>query len=91
MNFSFQRKKGGNCLDTKETMEVVNKTFMAIFGQTSSYTLEEVLSEFAFDVRLPQRVIDSVTGEETWASGRRNLGICGKFCKIYYTRKHEKI
>ena len=55
-------------MDTKEAMEVINKTFMVIFGQTSPYTLEEVLSEFAFDVRLPQRVIDSVTGEETWAS-----------------------
>ena len=52
----------------KEAMEVANKIFMNIFGVKSPYNLDEILSEFAFDVRLPQRVVDSTTGGETWAS-----------------------
>lgn len=55
-------------MDTNEVMEVIDKTFINVFGQNSPYTLNEILSEFAFDVRLPQKVLDSVTGEETWAS-----------------------
>ena len=52
----------------KETLETVNKVFVSIFGQKSPYNLEEILTEFAFDIKLPQKVIDSTTGEETWAT-----------------------
>ncbi len=41
---------------------------MEIFGKTCSIGLDELLSECAFDVRLPNKVIDAVTGEEIWAS-----------------------
>lgn len=40
---------------------------MSIFGQKNAYNLEEILTEFAFDIKLPQKVIDTITGEETWA------------------------
>lgn len=48
-------------------MENANKVFMSIFGQKNAYNLEEILTEFAFDIKLPQKVIDTITGEETWA------------------------
>jgi len=47
---------------------VISEIFMGVFGEKCSLSIEEVLSEFAFDVRLPNKVIDMVTGEETWAS-----------------------
>lgn len=47
---------------------VISEIFMGVFGEKCNLSIEEVLSEFAFDVRLPNKVIDMVTGEETWAS-----------------------
>ena len=41
---------------------------MGIFEQKCFLTLNQVLSEFAFDIRLPNKVIDAVDGKETWAS-----------------------
>ncbi len=55
-------------MNDKQAMETVNKVFVSIFGQKSPYNLEEILTEFAFDIKLPQKVIDSTTGEETWAT-----------------------
>ncbi len=51
----------------KEALEKANKIFINIFGQKNPYTLEELLSKFAFDIKLPQKVIDSLTSKETWA------------------------
>lgn len=51
----------------KEALEKANKIFMNIFGKKNSYTLDELLSKFAFDIKLPQKVIDSLTSKETWA------------------------
>lgn len=55
-------------MDTKEVMKVIDNCFLYIFGEKNPYTLDEIISKFAFDVRLPQKVLDSITGEETWAS-----------------------
>lgn len=55
-------------MDNKQAMQTANKVFMSIFGQKNSYDLAEILTEFAFDIKLPQKVIDSTTGEETWAT-----------------------
>jgi len=52
----------------KEALETANKIFISIFGEKSPYNLDRILTEFAFDVKLPQKVMDSTTGEETWAS-----------------------
>ncbi len=51
----------------KEALEKANKIFINIFGQKNPYTLDELLSKFAFDIKLPQKVIDSLTSKETWA------------------------
>lgn len=55
-------------MNHKQAIETANKVFMSIFGQKNSYNLEEILTEFAFDIKLPQKVMDSTTGEETWAT-----------------------
>ena len=34
----------------------------------NTFTIEDLLNEFAFDIRLPNKVIDAVTGKDTWAS-----------------------
>ena len=52
----------------KQCIKVIDEIFMEIFNQKCPMTADELLSECAFDVRLPNKVIDSVTGEETWAS-----------------------
>ena len=49
-----------------ETKEVINKIFKEIFDKESSYSVEEIKNKFAFDVRLPIIVRDSITGEETY-------------------------
>lgn len=52
----------------KEAIDVANKVFESVFRRKCSYQLEEILTKFAFDVKLPQKVLDSTTGEETWAA-----------------------
>lgn len=54
-------------MDKKETFQVINQTFKTIFGKNSPFTLEEILSKFAFDVNLPKEVLDSITQKKTWA------------------------
>ena len=55
-------------MNEKQCKSVVDEIFMEIFEQKCLLSLEEVLSEFAFDIKLPNKVIDAVTGVETWAS-----------------------
>lgn len=52
----------------KQCLEVINNIFAEIFGEKSPLGINEVLEECAFDIRLPNKVIDAVTGDETWAS-----------------------
>ena len=54
-------------MDDKKALEIVNQIFIQIFGRKNPFTLEEILSKFAFDIRLPQKVLDSITGQETWS------------------------
>lgn len=54
-------------MDRKEVKTLIDKTFINIFGEKSPFKIEEILSKFAFDVKLPQKVLDSTTGEMTWA------------------------
>lgn len=52
----------------KQCEAVINEIFMGIFEQTNKLKLDEILSELAFDIRLPNKVKDEVTGDDTWAS-----------------------
>ncbi len=51
----------------KKTLEIINKIFNTIFNENNSYTLEETLEKYAFDIKLPKQVNDSTTNEITWA------------------------
>ena len=53
-------------MDKKQTILEANKIFKTIFGKECPYNLGEILNKFAFDVKLPQKVHDSTTGEITW-------------------------
>lgn len=47
---------------------VVQKIMISIFGNYKGNSLEEILNQYAFDIKLPEQVIDSTTGEITWAA-----------------------
>ena len=47
--------------------QIIDETFRAIFEE-SPFNFNQVLEKFAFDVKLPQEVYDSTTGEKTWAT-----------------------
>lgn len=51
-----------------QTKTAINKVFQNVFDQPCPYSLDEILSKFAFDIKLPQKVTDSTTGETTWAT-----------------------
>ena len=55
-------------MNNKQCKQVLDEIFMGIFEQKCLMSIEEVLSEFAFDIKLPNKVIDAVDGRETWAS-----------------------
>ena len=55
-------------MNEKQTKQVLNQIFMEIFEQNCLLDIEQVLSEFAFDIKLPNKVIDAVDGKDTWAS-----------------------
>ena len=55
-------------MNDKQLKGVINEVFMAIFEEKIHREIDELLSECAFDIRLPNKVIDAVTGDETWAS-----------------------
>lgn len=48
--------------------EILDKTIGQIFGYQNPLSLEQAMTKFAFDLRIPQQVYDSSTNEATWAS-----------------------
>lgn len=55
-------------MNDKHCKQVLDEIFMGVFEQKCLLNLNDVLSEFAFDIKLPNKVIDAVDGKETWAS-----------------------
>ena len=55
-------------MNNKECKNVIDEIFMEIFKQKCPIDIDDLLAECAFDIRLPNKVIDAVTGDETWAS-----------------------
>jgi hypothetical protein len=45
---------------------MLDKIVGQIFGYNNPYSLDQFLQKYAFDVQLPQRVVESTTGQETW-------------------------
>lgn len=52
----------------KEVMEIVNKIFQTVFNKDNNLSIEELKEKFAFDIKLPLEVTDSLTGEVTYAT-----------------------
>lgn len=55
-------------MNDRQCKQILNDIFMQVFERTCDLTIDDVLSEFAFDIKLPNRVIDAVDGRETWAT-----------------------
>ncbi len=55
-------------MNDKQCKYIIDEIFKEIFNINCNLTIEDLLNEFAFDIRLPNKVIDAVTGKDTWAS-----------------------
>ena len=55
-------------MNDKQCMNVIDEIFVEIFGQKSPVDINGILEECAFDIKLPNKVLDAITGDETWAS-----------------------
>lgn len=53
-------------MKAQEAQGVLDKIVGQIFGYKNPLSLEQFRQKYAFDVRLPQKVADSTTGQETW-------------------------
>ncbi len=54
-------------MDDSKALEIINKIFNNVFERDNTYSLEDILEKFAFDIKLPKQVNDSTTNEITWA------------------------
>ncbi len=55
-------------MDEAAAKAIIDKIVGQVFGYQNPLTLEQFMTKFAFDVKLPQQVFDSETNEPTWAS-----------------------
>lgn len=53
-------------MDEKKVYLTIQQIFKQVFDNPSPYTVDQILALFAFDIKLPQKVQDTITGEETW-------------------------
>lgn len=74
-------------MDEKKAKAIIDKIFFQIFGTPSPYSLDEILVNFAFDLKLPQKVQDSITGEETWSESINGT----KFITQKNMEKHDEV
>ncbi|MDE6141344.1 MAG: hypothetical protein K2G03_01960, partial [Bacilli bacterium] len=72
-------------MSDKESLEIVNKIFKMTFNRENNMSLDELLEKFAFDIKLPKQVNDSVTNEVTWADSINS----GKFITIANMEKKD--
>ena len=57
-------------MDEKKVLEIINQVMMGIFGKKNPWNLQEFMEKFAFDIKLPVMVYDSITGAESMNSTR---------------------
>lgn len=73
-------------MNDEKALEIINKIFKVVFDKKNDKTLEEILEKFAFDIKLPKEVRDSVTGEITWADSINS----GKFITLENMQKKDE-
>jgi len=54
-------------MNDKFALEIINKIFNSVFDKSNSLSLDKLLEKYAFDIKLPKQVNDSITNEITWA------------------------
>ena len=54
-------------MNDSKALEIINRIFKNIFDLDNQFDLDKVYEKFAFDVKLPKQVNDSITNEVTWA------------------------
>jgi hypothetical protein len=52
-----------------EAKQVLDKIVEQVFKIKNPLSLDQFRDKFAFDVKIPMRVYDSTTNEETWIRG----------------------
>ena len=72
-------------MNDRYALEIVNKIFKNIFEKENPNTLDSLLEKFAFDIKLPKKVNDTTTNEETWADSINS----GRFITLKNTEKRE--
>ena len=55
-------------MDEAKAKQILDQVVGQVFGYQNPLTVGQAMSKFAFDVRLPQQVFDSSTGDATWAA-----------------------
>ena len=66
LDIKFHLYKVLQCIHAPLRLKAVLLFYLPQYYKTSS--LEEILNRYAFDIKLPEQVIDSTTGETTWAA-----------------------
>lgn len=74
-------------MNDNKALDIVNKIFRNVFDIDNNYTLDELLERFAFDVKLPKQVYDSLTNEITWADAINS----GRFITNKNMEKRDKM
>lgn len=54
-------------MNEAQAKEIIDKIIGQVFGFQNPLSLDQALQKFAFDIRLPQQVVDSSNGQATWA------------------------
>lgn len=75
-------------MNEKQTLEIVNNVFINIFGYNNPFDLDTILSKFAFDLKLPKKVSDSITKEETWSASINATKFITQSNMIKYDKQH---
>lgn len=73
-------------MNDKYALEIIDKIFKTIFKLNNKLSLDEILSKFAFDVKLPKKVYDTTTNEITWADSINS----GKYITLNNSNKFNE-
>ncbi len=72
-------------MSDKEALEKIDKIFLNIFEEKNLSSLDQILDKYAFDIKLPKQVHDSITNEITWADSINN----GRFITLENMKKKD--
>lgn len=71
-------------MNEKVAKEILDKIVKQVFGVENPLTLQQMVDKFTFDLNLPNKVIDSTDGSETWSSS----STATKFTKMENARNN---